>query len=179
MYNKIFVILLNMLKAETVIKKLGLKKHPEGGYFKETYRAGEKIPKDSLPERFSGDRNFSTAIYFLLKENDISIFHRIKQDELWHFYYGDPITIHTINEAGEYSNIILGHNIIKGETFQAVIPAGVYFGGEVNKSKFCFALAGCTVAPGFDFNDFEMPGREKLTKLYPSHKEIIRRLTYT
>jgi uncharacterized protein len=166
-----------MLNAETIIKTLALKQHPEGGWFIETYRSSEIIKKDSLPERFTGDRYFSTAIYFLLKENDISAFHRIKQDEIWHYHYGDSITIHTINKTGKYSKIRLGSNITNGETMQAVIPAGTLFAAEINSSKYNFSLAGCTVAPGFDFEDFEMPDRETLLKLYPEHKEVIIKLT--
>jgi len=167
-----------MMNAEALIKTLNLKKHPEGGYYKETYKSDELIKQASLPERFHGDRSFSTAIYFLLTKKDISAFHKIKQDELWHFYYGDPLTIHMINQEGVYSYIKLGQNLIEGETLQAVVKAGTYFGAEVNNKTNYYSLAGCTVAPGFNFADFEMPARKKLLDLFPEHEEIIIKLTY-
>jgi hypothetical protein len=166
-----------MMNAETIIKTLKLQKHPEGGYYSETYRSKEIIKKTYLPERFTGDRSFCTAIYFLLTEKDISAFHKIKQDELWHFYYGDPLTIHMINQEGVYSKIILGPNITEGETLQAVVSAGTYFGAEINNQTQHFSLVGCTVAPGFDFADFKMPERKELLKLFPKHGKIIKKLT--
>ena len=159
------------------IDKLGLQKHPEGGFYKETYRSTEFISKDGLPSRFSADRNFSTSIYFLLFEDKFSAFHRIKQDELWHYHYGDSLTIHMISPDGEYSFQKLGLDLEKGESPQVIVPAEYYFAAEVN-DKSSYVLCGCTVAPGFDFADFQMPARDELLVLFPNHRGIITRMTH-
>jgi uncharacterized protein len=153
-----------------------LEKHPEGGYYRETYRSEETIDKEHLPERFNGSRSFSTAIYFLLKGNDFSAFHRIRQDELFHFYDGSSLTIHVIDSSGNYLEIKLGRNIKNGEVLQATIKAGWIFGASVNASN-SYSLVGTTVSPGFDFDDFELLGRNQLIKLYPKHKDINEKLT--
>jgi uncharacterized protein len=158
------------------IEKLGLQKHPEGGYYKETYRSNEEIAHDSLPKRFSGCRNFSTAIYFLLVGTDFSALHRIKSDELWHFYAGSSLTIHVIEESGKYRPIKLGENFDEGEVFQAVVKAGDWFGATVNDPE-SYSLVGCTVAPGFDFNDFELGKGEDLIKCYPQYQSLIEKMT--
>lgn len=165
-----------MKTAEYYIKKLGLQKHPEGGWFKEVYRSTEKIAGEHLPGRYSGSRHHSTSIYFLLTSDTFSAFHRIKSDELWHFYEGSPVTIYMIDDAGNYSEITLGGNIESGEVLQCVIPHGVWFGAKV-KSADSFCLVGCTVAPGFHFDDFELGKRDELLKLFPQHKKIIEKLT--
>jgi uncharacterized protein len=162
----------NMINADYWIKKLGLKPHPEGGYFKETYRSSEVILKHALPARFNGDRVFSTCIYFLLNKKDFSTFHVIQQDEVWHFYEGSSLTIHIIDQKGEYNAVKLGRNIESGESFQAVVEAGCWFAAAVNNTE-SYALVGCTVAPGFDFADFEMADRKRLVGLYPDHRDII------
>jgi uncharacterized protein len=163
------------LNAEYWINKLGLEKHPEGGWFKETYRAGEEIKKEHLHERYSGPRHHSTSIYFLLTGDAFSAFHRIKSDELWHFYTGSPVTVCMIDDVGNYSEIKIGANPEEGEIFQCVIPKGVWFGAMV-KEPDSFTLVGCTVSPGFHFDDFEL-ARRSLAEKYPQHKEIIERLT--
>ncbi len=165
-----------MADARQWIKYLQLLPHPEGGYFRETYRSEEFIPRSSLPERFSGARSFSTAIYFLLAGTDFSALHRIKSDEVWHFYDGSSLTVHVIDPQGDYSALKVGRNIAAGEMPQAVVKAGSYFGATVNDIE-SYALAGCTVAPGFGFADFELPGRQRLLELFPQHREIIARLT--
>jgi predicted cupin superfamily sugar epimerase len=158
------------------INKLELQAHPEGGFYKETYRSSESIDKENLPARFDADRNFSTSIYFLLAEGDFSAFHKIKQDELWHFHYGSSLTIHIISPSGEYSNQKLGLDIDHEETLQVIVPAGHYFSAEVN-DKNSYVLSGCTVAPGFDFSDFEMPCYDELFAMFPKHKNLISKLT--
>jgi hypothetical protein len=158
------------------IEKLDLRPHPEGGFFKETYRSSEIIPGSALPERFEGDRVFSTGIYFLLPGGDFSAFHRIKQDELWHFYDGASLTIHEIDKGGVYSAVKLGRDILNGEYPQATIRAGSFFAASVNDPE-SFSLIGCTVAPGFDFTDFELPFRNELSGLFPQHREIIEKYT--
>ena len=163
-------------KADYWIEKLNLVAHPEGGYFREIYRSNELIPLACLPERFNGPRCFGTSIYFLLKSDTFSALHRIKSDEIWHFYLGTPLKIYAINPNGRLSNIILGQNVDAGESFQAVVPAGAWFGAKVTRPD-SFALVGCTVAPGFDFDDFEMGERNNLLSQFPHHREIIEMLT--
>lgn len=162
------------IDADHFIEHLQLKPHPEGGFFKETYRSSGIIPLKCLPE-FSGDRHYSTAIYFLLEQGNFSAFHRIKSDECWHFYEGGTLFIHIIDEGGNYSCIRLGRKIDEGEAFQFVVPAGCWFASETAPGT-SFTLVGCTVAPGFDFADFEMANGEELSKQYPQHEPIIKRL---
>jgi predicted cupin superfamily sugar epimerase len=165
-----------MTNATTWIAALQLKPHPEGGYYRETYRAAEGVAREHLPARFNGDRAFSTAIYFLLSGTDFSAFHRIKQDEVWHFYDGSSITLHIIDLAGDYFALRVGRDLQAGEVPQAVARAGCLFGATVNDPS-SYALMGCTVAPGFDFADFEMPSKAELAALYPQHKAVIERLS--
>jgi predicted cupin superfamily sugar epimerase len=165
-----------MTDAARWIQYLQLRPHPEGGYYRESYRSLESIARSSLPQRFSGDRSFCTAIYFLLAGTDFSALHQIKSDEVWHFYDGSSLTVHVIDSRGHYSALQVGRNIEAGETPQAVVKAGCYFGTTVNDLD-SYALAGCTVAPGFHYADFEMPGRQRLLELYPQHREVIVRLT--
>jgi predicted cupin superfamily sugar epimerase len=165
-----------MADATRWINALNLVRHPEGGHYRESYRSSESIPQRCLPDRFSGDRAFSTAIYFLLAGDDFSALHRIKQDEVWHFYDGSCLLIHVLDESGTYSLVKLGTNIKAGEVPQAVVRAGCLFGAEVEDRR-SFALVGCTVAPGFEFADFELPAREELLRQYPQQGPLIRRLT--
>ena len=162
------------------IRALQLRRHPEGGWFREVYRSEETIPHESLPSRFSGDRSFSTAIYFLLEGAEFSAFHRIRQDELWHFYEGASLTIHRIDPDGNYSAIRLGRNTQAGESLVVVVQAGQLFGAtvDVDPGASCsYSLVGCTVAPGFEFADFEMPSRRELLEQYPQHRQLIEQLT--
>ena len=163
------------LSAQELIRHFALLPHPEGGYYKETYRSKESIGKNALPDRFAGDRNFSTAIYFLLEEGNFSALHRIQSDECWHFYAGDTLLVHLIRPNGEWETIKLGNNIENGDLFQYVVPAGCWFASEpAPGSAFCFV--GCTVAPGFDFADFEMAEAEKLVNDFPAHRSRINKL---
>lgn len=164
------------MKADDLIKQLQLEPHPEGGYFREIYRANEKISKSALPKRFAGDRAFSTSIYFLLKSGQVSKFHRIQADEVWHFYAGSSLTIHIISEKGAYSTQKMGSDLDASQQFQNVVEAGNWFGASVDNTD-SYALVGCTVAPGFDFADFEFGDREKLIGLCPEQKERIIELT--
>jgi uncharacterized protein len=160
------------------IEKLKLIAHPEGGYYRETYHSDLSIAREALPPQFTGARLVSTAIYFLLEGENFSAFHRLRSDELWHFYSGSAITVHVIEPDGEYSEIQLGSDSDAGEVFQAVVKAGCWFASRVRDSKSC-ALAGCTVSPGFDFADFEMGKRSELVRLYPHHRKLIEQLTRT
>jgi uncharacterized protein len=161
--------------AEYWIKQLDLQPHPEGGFFKETYRSQGVISQQALDTKFSGNRNFSTAIYFLLRSKDRSLFHRIKSDELWHFYAGSSLTLFVLSPNGLETHM-LGCNPEKNESLQVVIPAGCWFGARVNEEN-SYVLSGCTVAPGFDFADFEFGKREVLLQQFPDHKNIIEQLT--
>jgi hypothetical protein len=165
-----------MTRAQTWIDGLQLRRHPEGGWYRETYRSHELIARDSLPSRFGGDRSFSTAIYFLLEGDDFSALHRIKQDEAWHFYDGGTLTLHVLDLAGNYATVKVGRNLNAEEVPQTVVPAGCLFAATVEDPG-SYALCGCTVAPGFDFADFEMPSREDLCRQFPQHRLIIERLT--
>ena len=162
--------------AADYIKFLSLQPHPEGGYFRETYRSSESIDAEALAPVFDGRRHYSTAIYFLLESGDYSAFHRIKSDECWHFYAGGPLIVHMIDEDGCYDFVSLGSNIMKGEQFQFVVPAKTWFASEPAEGT-SFSLVGCTVAPGFDFQDFEMAKAEALALQFPAHSKVIRRLS--
>lgn len=164
-----------MKPAAYWIEHLGLQAHPEGGFYKETYRSAEVASAMGLPSRFNGDRNLSTAIYFLLRSQDRSVFHRIKSDELWHYYAGSTLHIYVLMNDALVTHK-LGPCVEKGETFQVVIPAGCWFGAKVANEE-SYTLAGCTVSPGFDFRDFEMADREKLHQTFPQHRTIIDLLT--
>jgi predicted cupin superfamily sugar epimerase len=163
-------------EASYWIEKLSLQKHPEGGYFRETYRATECIPLEGLPSRFRGERRLSTGIYFLLTDSEFSAFHRIKSDEMWHFYKGKSMEVYVILPNGDLQTIRLGSNPDKGEVMQAVVPANCWFASKVIEAD-GYALVGCTVSPGFDFDDFELATRQTLTAEYPTHENIIQALT--
>ena len=167
-----------MNQKEKIIKELGLKPHPEGGYFKETYRSEGTINKDSLDEAYNDKRNYSTCIYFLLTSDTFSAFHKIKQDEIWHFYDGSPIYLHIISETGEYSKHVIGRNFSKGEVPQLVVPGNAWFAATVANEN-DYSLVGCTVSPGFDFNDFVLPTRASLISQFPQHTAIISKLTHS
>lgn len=155
-----------------LMTKLDLVPHPEGGLYRETYRCAESVPQCGLPERFHGVRSFSTAILFLLRAGERSHLHRIQQDELWHFYLGGPLRLVMISPEGKSQEVILGQNILAGQTLQYAVPAGYWFGACPCDGT-NFSLVGCTVAPGFSFEDFEMGTRSELTRLFPHATEIL------
>jgi len=158
------------------IEKLQLIKHAEGGYYRETYRSSLTVNKNQLPESFHGDRNFSTSIYFLLEEKEFSAFHRIASDEQWHFYAGNCLNIYEIAADGKLTEHKLGNNLQNVESFQIVIKAGSWFASSLANGE-GYALVGCTVSPGFDFEDFELAEREILIREFPQHEDLIRKLT--
>ncbi|AKD57956.1 cupin domain-containing protein [Spirosoma radiotolerans] len=163
------------MTAAYYVDKFSMQPHPEGGYFVETYRSAELIPKAALPGRFSGARSFGTAIYFLLESHHVSALHRIASDEIWHFYAGGTLDIFVITPTGELSVICLGNKPEQGEVYQAVVPAGCWFGSKPAPGT-DFSLVGCTVAPGFDFTDFEMASQEDLFHEFPQHRQVIEKL---
>lgn len=160
----------------SVISRLNLLPHPEGGWYKEMYRSTDTIELAGLPDRFPAARSAATGIYFLLTSENFSAFHRIKSDEGWHFYAGEGLRIYDLSPGGELTVHKLGTDISAGEVFQSWVPAGHWFGSRVEKEG-AWALAGCTVAPGFDFADFEMARRAELLETYPQHAMIIEELT--
>ena len=158
------------------IDNLQLIPHPEGGYYRQTYRAELTVEKAALPPGFGGSRAVATAIYFLLEGTDFSAFHRLRSDEMWHFYAGGALVVHVLGADGQHSEILLGSDAEAGETFQAVVKAGCWFSSRVRDPE-AFALVGCTVSPGFDFSDFELARRDELVPLYPEHQRLIEGLT--
>jgi len=165
-----------MPDVQQFISKYQLRAHPEGGYYTETYRSAELIPAGSLPNRFKGTRNFSTAIFFLLEGNQFSAFHRIQSDEVWHFYSGIGLHIYILFPDGSGDILKLGDDLQSGYSHQHVVPAGCWFASKPVLDN-GFSFVGCTVAPGFDFADFEMAKKEKLLSEYPRYKEWINMLT--
>ncbi|HYF30923.1 MAG TPA: cupin domain-containing protein [Chitinophagaceae bacterium] len=157
------------MSAAHYITHLQMEPHPEGGYFKQTYCSPHSVTTPA------GERPYSTAIYYLLEQGDFSAFHRLKSDECWHFYAGGTLIIHIIEPNGNYYSTRLGNKVQAGEQPQFVVPAGLWFGAEPAEGS-AFSLAGCTVAPGFVYQDFEMADKAALLKEYPRHHAIIHHL---
>ena len=164
-----------MARIDKFIQHYKLQPHPEGGWYCQTYKSDEQVPAGALPERFGASRSFSTAIYFLLEKGNFSAFHRIKSDECWHFYAGDVLHIYIIHQNGHLEIISLGNDPEKGQTFQYVVPANCWFASRpAPASEYCFV--GCTVFPGFEFDDFELANANELSNAYPQHTAIIKEL---
>lgn len=162
-------------RIQELVNLLDLQPHPEGGFYKEIYRSKGMINEEGLPG-YSGKRNYATSIYFLLTKDNFSAFHSILQDELWHHYEGDVVEVHCIDQLGKHRVIELGKAIDTNQQPQAVVFGGEIFGSRV-KIEGEYALVGCTVAPGFDFEDFELCDRKTLLNQYPQHVGIINALT--
>ena len=143
------------MDLKKLIKLFGLSPHPEGGFYREIFRSKDRIVFKNK------EKSLCTHIYYLLVKDEISAFHRIKYLEMWHFYRGSSVIIHIIYPNGNYESKILGKNIEKGENPFIVIPAMSYQAAEL-KNKRGYALLGCTVVPGFEFEDFEIPEKDKL-----------------
>lgn len=161
---------MNSMTADEIIKKLDLKPHPEGGFFRETYRSPTVIP-GSEPSRV-----FSTGIYYMLVPGAVSKMHRLAADEMFHFYLGDPVTWVLLSPDGKAQRVVLGKGMEKGEQLQLVIPSGTWFGGYLNEGG-SYALMGTTVAPGFEFEDFVIGKRDELLSRFPQDEKEIRLLT--
>ena len=149
------------------VEALELTPHPEGGFFRETYRSTARL----------ADRSVSTAIYFLVTRGSFSALHRIASDELWHFHAGGALEIVTIDPNGARSDLRLGLDLGRGERPQHVVTAGTWFGASLRDATSSYALVSCTVAPGFDFADFELADRASLSAALPAHAAIIAALT--
>jgi len=160
-----------MSDINKIIDHYKMEAHPEGGWYKETYRSETNTHIKDL-----GERSLMTSIYFLLESHQTSNFHVIKSDELWFYHSGSALTVHCIYPNGEYEKLHIGPDFEQGQTFQALVPKGTIFGSTVDEPN-TFSMVGCTVAPGFDFNDFKLFERHELLMLHPEHKEIIERLT--
>ena len=166
-----------MISAKQIIEALGMQPHlVEGGYFVEPYRSEELIPQVGLPERYSSERAFGTAIFYLLTPDTCSALHRLASDEIFHFYLGDPATMLQLHPDGSAEVITLGQNILEGQELQVVVPWGTWQGSFLNEGG-QFALLGCTMGPGFEWADYEHASREHLLREYPDQRELIIRLT--
>ena len=157
-----------MKTAKQWIDELEMISHVEGGYFK------EQLKSDQTIQHNHHDRALYTSILFLLEHDNPSNFHRLTADEIWYYHDGSPLTVHLIDETGDYQQIKLGKDIQNGEVLQAVVPRGVIFGSSVDEG---YALVSCMVAPGFEFEDFKLFKRQELLDLYPKHQAIIEKLT--
>ncbi|MFM7080226.1 MAG: cupin domain-containing protein [Bacteroidota bacterium] len=157
-----------MTSPEELIKKLQLDAHPEGGWYRETYRSKQCFTGDGI---FPEGRSHCTSIYFLISASSFSALHRIKSDETWHFYDGDPLEIVEIDKHGRLIQTVLGNGV-----YQYTVPAGNWFGSRVYANGH-WSLTGCTVSPGFDFKDFEMADRNTLLNSFPNHSTVIQQFT--
>ncbi len=165
------------MKAEEIIDALGMSPHPEeGGYFVETYKCEESISRKALPERYHGKRSFGTAIFYLLTPETFSQLHKLESDEIFHFYLGHPVTMLQLRPDGSSEVLTLGQDIVGGQRLQVVVPGGTWQGSFLDEGGE-FALLGCTVAPGFEYADYETGSRGDLLKEYPEQEELILRLT--
>ena len=164
-----------MYTGKYFIEKLGLKEHPEGGYYSECLKSSDIIDAHSVDAAFGGDRRLWTSIYFLLKDREVSRFHRIKSDEIWYYHSVTPLVIHIITKEGELKKVRLGLDAEREEQPQVLVPKGCIFGALMDGLG--YSLVGCMVSPGFDYEDFELLSREDLIKEYPQHEFIIKRLT--
>jgi predicted cupin superfamily sugar epimerase len=166
-----------MLTAEEICKHLKLLPHPaEGGFFVETYRGEHLLSPESLPSGYPGPRSVSTAIYYLLTPDGFSAMHRLRGDEIFHFYLGDPVELLQIKSNGVGEVVILGQDIVAGMKLQHVVPGGAWQGSRLRAGG-QYALLGTTVAPGFDYQDFEIGGREELVAEFPQFAHFIEQLT--
>ena len=169
-------ILTIMQDAQYWIKKLFLKEHPEGGYYREVYRSGEFVDGIHLKDKRKGNRNLATSIYFLLKSSEKSLLHRLKSDETWYYHFGSPIHLYCFDAHANLTEVVLGPDLEKHECLQFTISEGTIFGGLVHgQNNYC--LTGCMVSPGFSFDDFQLLSREYMLDKYPRHRETILKLT--
>ncbi|HEY88140.1 MAG TPA: cupin domain-containing protein [Thermoflexia bacterium] len=165
------------LSAAQIKELLALQPHPEGGYFAPTYRSAAVILPAALPARYLAPRPLSTAIYYLLTTGSCSRLHRLKSDEIFHFYGGDPVEMLFLSSDGTGKTLYLGNDLLADMYPQLLVPHGVWQGARLYKPEIGFALLGCTVAPGFDYADFELGVRAPLLAHYPQFAAQIRALT--
>ncbi|CAM9096363.1 cupin domain-containing protein [Mycoplasma todarodis] len=161
--------------AKYFIKKLNMLQHPEGGFYSRSFVSDVTLKPFSVNEKQNKERKLWTSIYFLLKEDEVSNFHRLTADEMWYFHSGNSLTIYVIDQKGNLSTQKLGLDIENGEMPQVLVPRGSIFGSAMNNEG--FSLVGCMVSPGFEFEDFELFKRQELLNEFPQHKLIINKLT--
>lgn len=159
-------------EAQHWIQTLALTRHPEGGWFRETFRTSETLTAAALPGRFGGPRAFSTSILYLLDAGERSHFHRLRSDEVWWHHGGGGVRLHLLAPEG------VRRLEVGVESPQAVVPHGTWFAAEPIAGA-AFALVGCSVSPGFEFEDFELASRTALLAEYPAHRELVMRFTRT
>ncbi|MBW6411624.1 cupin domain-containing protein [Clostridium weizhouense] len=164
-----------MYTSDYFIEKLNMISHPEGGFYKQSFISEDNILARGLNVESEESKNLWTSIYFLLKDGEVSNFHRLKSDEMWYYHSGSSLTIYMITPEGKLITEELGLNIEKGEKPQILVPKGYIFGSAMNNEG--YALVGCMVSPGFEFKDFELFERNYLLDKYPNHKEVILKLT--
>ena len=166
-----------MVTADEIRKVLKLQPHPaEGGYFVETYRSEYLLAPDALPQGYPKARSVSTAIYYLLTPDNFSAMHRLRGDEIFHFYLGDPVELLQIHAKGVGEVVVLGQDIMAGMRLQHLVPGGAWQGSRLGAGG-KYALLGTTVAPGFDYEDFEIGKRVELVTEFPRFAEMIQQLT--
>lgn len=164
-----------LITIEEIINFYGLIPHIEGGFYQRTYYSSITVPKASLPDQFNGDRSLCSTILYLIPSTIRSKLHRLKGDEIWHFYVGDPFILIELHESGELRQTIMGNRSLNEQKIQHLVPYGCWFGGYVSPEEkiYSFSLVGCTIFPGFDERDFELAEKEYLINKFPHHREII------
>ena len=165
------------MNTRQLIDMLGLVPHPEGGYYRETYRSPEQIDSGALPPRYGAPRSLGTAICYLLTPDSFSLLHRLESDEIFHMYLGGPVRMLMLYPDGRGENVTLGHDLKRGERVQHLAPGGVWQGLRL-ASGVDYALLGTTVSPGFEFDDYTVGNRDDLIARYPEFADDIRRLTH-
>ncbi len=167
-----------MITVDEIKSALGLKPLPiEGGFYVESYRAAETLPEGVLGEGYGGPRSLATAIYYLLTPGTFSAMHRLRSDEVYHFYLGSPVEMLNLHPGGEIRTMMLGPDMRRGMRLQAVVPKGVWQGARVAGDGE-FALLGATMAPGFDPADYEHGVRKDLIQSFPEARDLIIALTH-
>jgi predicted cupin superfamily sugar epimerase len=169
---------MHQMTSDEVKKLLGLVPHPrEGGSYVRTYESGERLPADAFAEeRYPGPRLTGTAIYYLLEPGEFSEMHRLKSDEIFHFYAGDAVEMLQLHAGGRGTILRIGNDLVRGERPQAVVPRGIWQGSRLAPGG-QWALLGCTVSPGFDFEDYEAGARNELSREWPAFAALIAELT--
>jgi predicted cupin superfamily sugar epimerase/mannose-6-phosphate isomerase-like protein (cupin superfamily) len=166
-------------QARKLIDRLGMEKIPvEGCWFKVTYNSADKLAADALPARYGTPRIAGGAIYALVTREDFSAMHRLKTDEIWHFYAGDPMELLLLYPDARSEVVVLGSDLLAGQRPQFTVPAGVWMGARpMAKGAEAYGFFGTTMAPGFDPADFEPGYRDELQRTYPAQRELIGELT--
>jgi predicted cupin superfamily sugar epimerase len=154
---------------DELVRALSLAPHPEGGFFRQTFRSPLTVPAHG------GTRAASTAIYYLLPAGELSALHRVRSDEIWHWYAGSPLTFHRLDDDGGHRVTLLGGDVARGQEPQVIVPADTWQAAQASPDG--WSLCGCTVAPGFDFADWELPSRSEAQARFPQRTELIARLT--